>query len=360
MAWTTACASVCSSSSVCHWIQSSAKCQYQIVSNSSGNWYTYSSGLGLWWGYRNWCLDALEFSFALNLIILVGATFYVNHSGGNQLAVGYISVSIALITFIGILAYHIFQQMRSTKLWKKMPKLKLKSNRQYTVQVVNECVDSITLKEIADFSRLCETLLEDLPQVNDGVFWICVLSIPIKLSMISHWQSSADKSVLCKHVCVCVFLLHNYDCTYMTVYLAVKTVVIATVLLILVCYHVYNYIHQSPCLAIIHWTQITALPGKTGNKAMSREQTIMLGISPNVLSPCTKERELLQKGNCYFKKPFVIWVLGEWTYDMDWQLIVWTDWLRIQNTLQQSPFPPSLMFTHPHHEHVICHSPETW
>ena len=54
--------------------------------------------------YNNRYLDALEGSFALNLIILVGSTMYVNHSGGNQLAVGYTSVTIALVTFIGIIA----------------------------------------------------------------------------------------------------------------------------------------------------------------------------------------------------------------------------------------------------------------
>ena len=59
--------------------------------------------------YKNWCIDALEGSFALNLIMLAAATYYVNHSGGNKLAVGYTSVSVALLTFIGILAYHIFQ-----------------------------------------------------------------------------------------------------------------------------------------------------------------------------------------------------------------------------------------------------------
>ena len=52
--------------------------------------------------YRNWCLDALECSFALNLIILAAATFNVNHSNQNQLVVGYTSVSIAFATFIGI------------------------------------------------------------------------------------------------------------------------------------------------------------------------------------------------------------------------------------------------------------------
>ena len=64
--------------------------------------------------YKNWCLDALEGSFALNLIILVGATFYVSKSKGNQLpvvenqlVVGYISVSIAFATFIGILVFQL-------------------------------------------------------------------------------------------------------------------------------------------------------------------------------------------------------------------------------------------------------------
>ena len=57
--------------------------------------------------YKSNYLDALEGSFALNLIILAGSTMYVNHSGGNQLAVGYTSVIIALVTFIGILAFQL-------------------------------------------------------------------------------------------------------------------------------------------------------------------------------------------------------------------------------------------------------------
>ena len=80
----------------------------------------------------NWCLDALEGLFALNLIVLIGATYQVNQSRGNQLAVGYTSVSIALATFIGILAYRIFQQLRHTKLWKKLrfKKLNTKLNKE--------------------------------------------------------------------------------------------------------------------------------------------------------------------------------------------------------------------------------------
>ena len=118
--------------------------------------------------YRIWYLDALECSFALNLIILVGATYHVHRSGGNQLAVGYTSVSITLATFIGILAYHIFQQLRSTKLWKKVPKLNLKSNRQNVKQAANKPADNLEVE--TDFSRLREPLLEDLPQPNYGAF----------------------------------------------------------------------------------------------------------------------------------------------------------------------------------------------
>ena len=58
--------------------------------------------------------------------MLVGATYHVKLSGENQLAVEYTSVSMALVTFIVILAYHIFQQLRHTKLWKKVPKLNMK------------------------------------------------------------------------------------------------------------------------------------------------------------------------------------------------------------------------------------------
>ena len=115
-------------------------------------WVWVSGGI-----YRNWCLNALEGSFALNLIVLVGATYHASHSRGNQLAVGYTSVSIALITFVGILVYHIFQQLRSTKLWKKVPELNYTFNRPN-----RKPADNLAVK--TESSRLRESLLEDLSQ----------------------------------------------------------------------------------------------------------------------------------------------------------------------------------------------------
>ena len=117
--------------------------------------------------YRKWCLDAIEGSFVLNLIILAAATYHVQLSGGDQLVVGYTSVSLALITFTGVLAYHIFQQLRHTKLWKRVPKLNLRcSNLNATFnQVVNEPINSPTV-QISVFNKLRESLLEDQPQQN--------------------------------------------------------------------------------------------------------------------------------------------------------------------------------------------------
>ena len=74
-----------------------------LVGTGSLQLWAWSSG-GV---YKNSYLDVLEGSFALNLIILVGSTMFVNHSGGNQLAIGYTSVTIALVTFIGILAFQL-------------------------------------------------------------------------------------------------------------------------------------------------------------------------------------------------------------------------------------------------------------
>ena len=87
--------------------------------------------------YTKWYLDVLEGLFALNLIILVGATYHINQSEGNQLAAGYISVSLAFVTFIGVLTYHIFQQLRQTKLWKTVPKLNLEFNKLSVKQTLN-------------------------------------------------------------------------------------------------------------------------------------------------------------------------------------------------------------------------------
>ena len=111
----------------------------------------------------------MEGSFVLNLIILVGATYHVSHSGGNQHAIGYTSVSIALATFIVILVYHIFQQVKLTKLWKKMPEWDLKFkklNMKQTVDKLNTPINDPT--ESVNLDQLREPWLEDLLQSTNS------------------------------------------------------------------------------------------------------------------------------------------------------------------------------------------------
>ena len=69
--------------------------------------------------YKKNYLNALEGSFALNLIVLAGSTMYINLCGGNQLAVGYTSVAIALVTFIGTLAFQLADVTGITQFLKK-------------------------------------------------------------------------------------------------------------------------------------------------------------------------------------------------------------------------------------------------
>ena len=70
--------------------------------------------------YTTWILGLLETSFILNLAILATVTFYTRISGGNQNAVTFTSVGIAFATFTGIVIYHFFEQLKGTRLWRRL------------------------------------------------------------------------------------------------------------------------------------------------------------------------------------------------------------------------------------------------
>ena len=82
---------------------------------------------------------------------------------GNQLAVGYTSVSIALTTLILILAYHIFPQVRHTKLCKKVPKLNLEPKKLKTKHKVHNPNNPVNdSREPVNLDQLREPWLEEL------------------------------------------------------------------------------------------------------------------------------------------------------------------------------------------------------
>ena len=70
--------------------------------------------------YKTWSLGLLETSFILNLATLATATLYTRLSGGNQNAVTFTSVGIAFATFTGIVIYHSVQQLKGTRLWRRL------------------------------------------------------------------------------------------------------------------------------------------------------------------------------------------------------------------------------------------------
>ena len=70
--------------------------------------------------YKNWYLGVLDVSFLLNLVILAAATYHVKVSGGSQAAVTFTLLSIVFMSFVGIILFHIFLQIRNTNLCEKL------------------------------------------------------------------------------------------------------------------------------------------------------------------------------------------------------------------------------------------------
>lgn len=109
--------------------------------------------------YNSWCLNALEVSFLLNLSILSVATYHVHLAGGNQAAVTYTSISITFISFIGVLIYHSYTQLRESPVWK----LCIKENHREIVESAHERYrrpETATVSEV-NFTELREPLMGD-------------------------------------------------------------------------------------------------------------------------------------------------------------------------------------------------------
>ena len=70
--------------------------------------------------YKTWCLSLLEISFILNLAILSAASYHVRLTGGNQNATTLTSVGVAFAIFAGIVIFHSVQQLKCTRLWRRV------------------------------------------------------------------------------------------------------------------------------------------------------------------------------------------------------------------------------------------------
>ena len=103
--------------------------------------------------------DILEASFILNLCIFSAATYHVNETGGSQAGLAYTSVGIAFATFIGILFFHIYLQLKNTTVWRKLStkinfcqqprEKKVASTKACELKVVrNQCLPTTSVIEL--------------------------------------------------------------------------------------------------------------------------------------------------------------------------------------------------------------------
>ena len=111
--------------------------------------------------YVNWYIWLLEASFLLNLGILSVATYYTNLTGGNQSAVTFISVGISFATFVGIILYHIFLQIRGTKVWKIVTRQHLRCGPHSINSNDDEVIPAVVAPS-STFVSIREPLLEPL------------------------------------------------------------------------------------------------------------------------------------------------------------------------------------------------------
>ena len=121
--------------------------------------------------YKNKYFGVLEASYILNLGILAAATNYVQQAGGNQAAVAYTSTSIAFLTFILIIIYHIYLQIKNYQCWKTLCSTLRKDRQQgnghdeRNIPVVNAenapLVTHTTLRINYGADQLREPLLDD-------------------------------------------------------------------------------------------------------------------------------------------------------------------------------------------------------
>ena len=106
--------------------------------------------------------DFLESSFILNLYILSVATFYLSndatdhdeHQHSSQITLSNVSVGIAFVYFIGILAFHVYQRLESVGLFK--------SNRIFHRSSDKETANDPNIETVTNSSiNLRELLLDD-------------------------------------------------------------------------------------------------------------------------------------------------------------------------------------------------------
>ena len=110
--------------------------------------------------YSNKALTFLELSFMINLAILAGITHQIQLSQHNKDSATKISVIIVFLTFIAILAFHCYIQLKDTAIRKKIKQKRMKTVSQQELNIVISTEKSIPTTTVVERPHL-EPLLKD-------------------------------------------------------------------------------------------------------------------------------------------------------------------------------------------------------
>ena len=165
----------------------------------------------------NWSLQGLEATFILNTLIFAAATLFLRSANKNQAALTYTSVGIALVTFTGMIIYHVTMQLKDTRVWRDIIQPKLQRHqRQWAPVPLEDPVadgdpDSVPPHPpTATFINLRETLLED--SVAD-VEYVNTVAVPERYNAQRHLQPTqtvVDLQQLIREDPANNVLLHEY------------------------------------------------------------------------------------------------------------------------------------------------------
>ena len=120
--------------------------------------------------YTNRWLDVLEISFILNLGVFSAATYHNKLTKGDQTVTAYLSISVAFITFLGIVSYLSFQRLMKITRFKKMVNvIKEKARDKFKKASQDHEIEENNDQPIQDQNRPRVTS-QDLVIISDGGF----------------------------------------------------------------------------------------------------------------------------------------------------------------------------------------------
>ena len=115
--------------------------------------------------YSNKALTFLELSFMINLAILAGITHQIQLSQHNKDSATKISVIIVFLTFVSILAFHCYIQLKDTAIGKKIKQKRMKTVSQQELNIVISTEKSVPTTTVVERPHL-EPLLKDYDNQN--------------------------------------------------------------------------------------------------------------------------------------------------------------------------------------------------